>query len=81
MWFENILKCQCEANFVMILVSVLKNAYKVFENILFEHMMWKNVYFLEKIVNERLIVLPTEYRSCYFSSPLEIGLSIPLVGR
>ena len=35
--FENILKCQCKDNFVIILVSVLKNVYKVFfENILFK---------------------------------------------
>ena len=28
--FENILKFQCKADFVIILVSVLKNVYKVF---------------------------------------------------
>ena len=33
---EIFLKSQSKADFMMILVSVLKNAYKVFENILFE---------------------------------------------
>ena len=61
----------------MIFVSVLKNAYKVFENILFEKM-----FISEKIYEQGIkSSLPTKVHSYSFYSPLEIVLSIPLVVR
>ena len=42
------LKSQSMANFVMILISVLKNAYKVFEKVSFESVMCKNDFFVSK---------------------------------
>ena len=41
--------------------------------------MCENIFF-RKVVSKRLTVLPTQGRSCYFPYPLEIVLSIPLVG-
>ena len=63
----------------MVLVSFLKNAYKVFENIL--KMICENDFFRK--VYEQVIknILPTQGRSCYFPPPLEIVLYVPLVGR
>ena len=46
--FENILKCQCKANFVIILVSVLMNVYKVFLKICVLKVQCENVFVYEK---------------------------------
>ena len=80
--FENILKCQCKVNFVIIFVSVLKNVYKVFLKIFVLKVMCKNVLSCEKGCEQAFkSSYPLISLSCYFPSPLEIVLSIPLVNR
>ena len=77
--FENIVNANYEEDFVIILVSVFKNVYKVFWKYLFENVVWENVLSCEQAFKSSL---PTKYGlSYYFPSPLEIVLSIPLVGR
>ena len=75
------LKSQSTANFVMILVSVLKNAYKVFENICFEKVMCKMFIFLEKNCEQAIKhSLPTQGRS-YSFQPFFILDKIKLDGE
>ena len=71
------LKKYFDFDFVMILVSVLKNVYEVFENIYLK--MWgvKNICF-EKAIKSNL---PTQRLFLLFSFSFRIVLSIPLVGR
>ena len=55
--FENILKCQCKDNFVIILVSFHKNVYKVFLKIFVVlKVMCEKKLFVRKVVSKQLKV-------------------------